>query len=140
MNGAWAGSRRAALRGALLMALLMALLWPLAALAQAGEDVMAPPLSATSPHENWQFIVAAALPGLIALLTRQTWNQAAKSAAAFGISAVVVLVGMYLDGTLLQGGFDAIATPLKVFPLVIAFYYGLWKPMGASGAIHEATG
>ena len=97
-------------------------------------------LDAVTPYENWQIVLAFVLPLIISTIIKSRWDQSVQAAAAFGISVVATIIGMYLDGTLLAGGFDVIVTPLKVLPLSIAFYFGWWKPVGATGRIHQSTG
>lgn len=96
-------------------------------------------LGSPSILENWQIILAFLLPLAISVVVKLDWEPWKKSLAAFLIALIATAVGTYLKGDI-DSGTDIIANVLKVFALTIPFYYGLWKPLGATGEIHEKTG
>lgn len=105
--------------------------------AQAVED-LADEASGLNPWENWQIILAFVLPLALQVITSRIPERQGQALAAFGISVVVVLVGMFISGELQRGGLDVVTTPLKVLVAVIAFYKGFWNPIGATPSTGEA--
>lgn len=130
-----------------LMGLVVALAWlaPVAALAaQPGVEVpTVPGLDTISPLAAWQIGAAFVLPLIVAALTSAQWRDATKALVTFALSYLVTVIGLVVQGGLtgadLALGTVAV-TGLKIFAFTIPFYYGLWKQVGLTGAIHRATG
>lgn len=128
-----------------LFALLMILLTPVNVLAQASDNV-GDELGEPTLFENWQFFLAFILPLAIAFIIKRDWTQQQKALVSFGISAVCALIGMLIAGSLPINAdiqvkiIMSLTTILKVFVLTIPIYYGLWKQVGTTAAIHNATG
>lgn len=97
-------------------------------------------LNDLTPYANWQLLLGIILPLVIALITKRDWSRGAKSGAMLAVSAIATVVGLYLNGTLYQGGMDVVGQFLKVCLAVISFYYGILQPLGITDAIHDATG
>lgn len=113
------------------------LMWPLQA--GAAQDVIGPGPGA-SALDHWQFIAGLAVPLIVATLTKQAWPDSWKVAGMLIVSGIVTAATMALQGTLLTPGDDFIAAVLRVVSQSIIFYYGVWKPLGVTGAIHQRTG
>jgi hypothetical protein len=92
-----------------------------------------------NPWENWQIILGFVLPLVIQLITTRIYDRQRQALAAFGVSVVVTVVGMYISGELMAGGIDVVTTPLKVLVAVIAFYKGFWEPTGVTPKSGEAA-
>jgi hypothetical protein len=105
--------------------------------AQAIDD-LADEASGLNPWENWQIILAFLLPLALQVITSRLYDRNQQALAAFAVSVVVVLVGMFISGELQRGGLDVVTTPLKVLVAVIAFYKGFWNPIGVTPSTGEA--
>lgn len=123
------------------LTLAVAFLAPMAALALAMQTVPTDPQTVPPAIESWNAILAIVLPLVIAVLTGQAWSDQAKAAVMLAVSTMAVVGGMFLRGELQAATMDeAVAKILATVVAVIALYYGVWKPIGATGAIHRLTG
>lgn len=118
-----------------LLGLMLMTLLPTSAMAESTADQMGDSI----PLQNWQLVLGFLLPLVVSVLTKQEWSSSIKAVAAFVISMVATLGTMILTGDL-SGDFDVSTKMLQVFALTIPFYYGFWKPIGATEAIHDRTG
>lgn len=91
-----------------------------------------------SELEQWNFIVGAGLPLLIAVLQRPTFPAAARSMITVATCAIAALIevhlvhGLHIDGHL----FSSI---LQVTASAIIFYKGVWQPTGLAPVIEAKT-
>jgi TRAP-type C4-dicarboxylate transport system permease large subunit len=88
-------------------------------------------------YENWELIVAFVTPLIVSVLVQSGWNQRTQAIVAFVAALVITFIGTWLQGDLEVD--DWLGSTLKVFPVAIAFYYGLWKPTGIAGGIQTKT-
>lgn len=91
-----------------------------------------------NPWANWQIILGFVLPLALQLITSRIHERSYQAWAAFGVSIVVTLIGMYIAGELNTATIDLVTTPLKVLVAVIAFYKGFWNPIGVTPSTGEA--
>jgi ABC-type transport system involved in cytochrome c biogenesis permease subunit len=89
--------------------------------------------------ENWQIILAFILPLILQQITSRLYKREHQALAAFAVSFVIVLVGMFISGELQQGGVNLVTTPLSVIVASIAFFKGFWRPLGATPPTGEAA-
>lgn len=82
-------------------------------------------------------VVGFALPGLIAVITREAWSPKAKSVAAFAVCLAAAAVTAAAAGDLTPAGWGA--GVLIVFAAARTSYAGLWRPTGVAPAIEAAT-
>lgn len=89
-------------------------------------------LQEPTPIENWQILLAFAMPGIVEFFRKLDWTDRQKMAASFGITFAVTTVTLFLQGQL-DLSVSYLTTVLKIFALTIPAYYGMWKPLGLAG-------
>lgn len=105
---------------------------------EASDDV-GTALQQPTPLENWQIILAFAMPGIVEFFRKLDWTDRQKMAASFLITAIVTTVTLFLQGQL-DLSVDYVTTVLKIFALTIPAYYGMWKPLGLAGQSGKTFG
>ena len=84
------------------------------------------------------FIVGTLMPLLVGVVTKKVANRGLKLATNAFLSAVAgVLSAAIGAGGVLH--LEAFITPVEAFIVSMALYHGVWKPIGVSGAVQDAT-
>lgn len=113
---------------------LVLLVMPALALAQDGTVI-----NPSTDLGMWSLLVGVLLPGLVAVVQRQTWSNKTRVAVGVGASAVAAFGTTYLtEGDALwdQGMLHAF---LLIAVAAWASYQSLWKASGVGPAIERAT-
>lgn len=92
----------------------------------------------TTPLQNWQLLLGILLPLLIAWLLKSHWTRRTQSLIMIAVVLVTSAITMWLQGSL--NDIDSttfVAKALELLVVTQAAYYGIWKPLGVSGAVQE---
>lgn len=81
-------------------------------------------------------IVAALLPGLIAVINRAHWPGWAKAAVTVAASTVAGAITAWANGQFTGLGWSASA--LVILGIAVGAFHGIWKPSGVADAIEQA--
>lgn len=82
-------------------------------------------------------MVGAALPHAIALINQVQWRAQIKAGIAFVVCLVAAAITTYATGHLNLTDWGLAAS--TVFTAAQVSYKGLWKPLGSTTAIENAT-
>ena len=134
----YAISRRLRLFGAFMALLAAYLLMPGLVFAQGVDNPVLPPGDATA-IQNWEFIAALLVGVVVPVFSKERWADWQKSVVMLATAAIVTVLGRYLTNTL-DSEAPFLEDLLTIVVATIAYYYGVIKPLGVSGAIHRATG
>lgn len=88
--------------------------------------------------KQWELVVAFFIPWLTSVMIRNNFNQQMQSLTMLAVSLVVVLVTMFLNGTL-DSFSDLLFSYMKVVAFTIAYYKGISKPTGISPTIQNSV-
>lgn len=115
-------------------AMLTLLVSPGMALAQTTDPVN--PLDHVVILQNWQIVLAFILPIIVALIVQSHWEARVQAVVAFVVAFFATALTQYFTGNLKDWNAGSlIPNFLFVFSLTIPFYYGFWKPTGATAQL-----
>lgn len=83
------------------------------------------------------FLVAVALPVLVALVTQRMASSGLKAAVLAALAAATGFLSELLDALVNQTPYDvgaALLIWLGSFVIAVAVHFGLWKPGGVTGS------
>lgn len=83
--------------------------------------------------QQWWIVVGFFTPLIVAAISRAEWPAWAKTAVAFGVSAVVAGVALWLQGQLAAD--NLVRSTLAIAVAAIAWYRSVWRDTGVTDAL-----
>ena len=88
--------------------------------------------------DQYQILIGAFMPLLVALVVRQAWTADMKRLIAFALCLVVGAIAAYLQGSV--DPTDYVASGMVILLLTKATYDHFWAPLGATDFVEQHNG